>query len=231
MTRLPDFEGMAVFASVAQVGSFAGAARELGISKGTVSKIVSRLDERLGVRLFQRTSRRLSLTETGRTLLAAAARLVAEAEAAEDEASANAEASRGRIRLACPMSFGLSYVAPVLPEFLAAFPQVAIELHLSDALVDVIGDGFDLALQPDFVVWDEIASGALEAVLEDWELPPVALHLVMPPGGMRPARVQALIDFLAAKLAVAPWSESAPFRVPRAGSGRKRAGRERGHRP
>lgn len=303
MARLPDLEGMAVFAKVAQAGSFARAAGELGLSKATVSKIVARLERRLGARLLQRTSRRLALTETGRTLLGSATRLVAEAEAAEDAAAADAGAPRGRIRVACPMSFGLASVAPVLPEFLAAHPQVAIELHLGDELVDVIGGGFDLALriaslpdsslvarrlctvrrrlvgapayfarhgrprhpselarhaclgyaylptphlwrfrnasgeevavrpagplaanngdaltpallaglglalQPDFMAWGQLESGALEAVLEGWEMEPIALHLVSPPGGPRPARVQALVEFFAAKLASAPWSQ------------------------
>lgn len=304
MAKLPDLEGMAVFARVAQAGSFARAASELELSKATVSKIVSRLEARLGTRLFLRTSRRLSLTDTGRTLLGAAARLVAEAEAAEGAASADSGAPRGRIRVACPMSFGLAYVAPVLPAFLAQLPQVEIELHLGDELVDLIGEGFDLALriaalpdssliarklcsvrrrlvaspayleregrpghpselarhaclgyaylptphlwrftngageevvvrpagplranngdaltpalvaglgvalQPDFAVWRELESGALVSILDDWEAPPIALHVVTPPGGMRPARVQALIDFLLQELATAPWSKA-----------------------
>src|SRR5690606_13655391 len=147
MAKLPDLEGMAVFARVAQAGSFARAAAELDLSKSTVSKIVSRLEARLGARLFHRTSRRLSLTETGRTLLEAAARLVAEAEAAEEEASATAAAPRGRIRMVCPMSFGLLYVAPLLPDFLAAHPEVTIDLQLTDEIVDLVGAGYDLALR------------------------------------------------------------------------------------
>lgn len=302
MAKLPDLEGMAIFARVAQAGSFARAAGELEVSKATVSKAVARLEERLGTRLFQRTSRRLSLTDAGRKLLDTAARLVADAEAAESEASAEGEVPRGRIRLACPMSFGIDYVAPVLPKFLAEFSQVSIELHLGDEIVDVVGDGFDLALriaalpdsslvarrlcavrrrlvaapaylaqrgrprhpsdlgehaclgyaylptphlwrfanaageevavrpagplcanngdalmpallaglgialQPDFVVWRELASGALEEILPEWETEPIALHVVGPPGGLRTARVRALVEFLTRELASAPWN-------------------------
>ena len=301
MSKLPDLEALAIFAKVAETQSFSGAADILALSKATVSKAVSRLELRLGTTLLHRTSRRFALTDAGRTLAARATQMVAEAEAAEGEALDQSVTPRGLVRLAAPMSFGMSYVAPALPEFLATHPDVSIDLHLSDEVIDLVGGGFDcavriaaledssltarrlrpiqrrlvaspayleqrgrphhpddlarhscltyaylptaqtwrfvngqgeeaivrphgplrannadaltaalcaglgLAPQPDFIYWRDIQAGTLEMVMTDWELPPIAVHLVAPGGGPRPARVSAFMDYLTRRFTAPLW--------------------------
>jgi len=300
--RLPDFEGWAIFAKVAELGSFGRAATAIGVAPATVSKAVSRLENRLGSPLFHRTSRRVTLTEAGRGSLEGARRLLAEAEALEAEVSEESAAPRGLVRVAAPLSFSLAYLGEMLAEFLRIHPEITVDLNLSDARVDIVEQGFDLALrigsledsslrarrlcpvalrlvaspayfrqwgkpahprdlashralvytntanpgvwtfehadegavrvsvpsvlkannadilepllanglglalQPDFMVWRQIAEGRLEIALPDWSAPATALHLVTPPSLLRPRRVQALIDFLAQRLAGAPWT-------------------------
>lgn len=292
--RLPDFEAWAIFATVVEQRSFSGAARALGLSKATVSKAVTRLEGQLGATLFHRTSRTLSLTETGRALAPRAARILTEAVCAEEEASDAASAPKGLVRLAAPMTFGLQYVAPAIAEFLAMHPGIEVELCLDDRTTDLVEQGIDVALRiaqlpdsslrarrlapiprravaapaylarrgrprhpaelgdhdclcytnlpsdawrfygpggaevavkptgplransgeallpalraglgvtvlPDFIIGEDLAAGTIEEILSDWHWTPIALHLVTPPNPLRPARVEAVIDFLVAR--------------------------------
>jgi DNA-binding transcriptional LysR family regulator len=147
MSKLPDFEGLAMFAKVAEEGSFAAAAAAMGVSVATVSRAVTRLEDRLGGRLFNRTSRRLALTDYGHSLAERAAKMYAEAEETEDFARETSSRPRGLVKLAAPLSFGGRWVAPLLPEFFRAYPDISVDLHLTDVHVDLIGDGFDAALR------------------------------------------------------------------------------------
>lgn len=302
MNKLPDLEAWAIFAKVAETGSFARTAAEFSLSQATVSKAISRLEARMKTVLFHRTSRRISLTANGHAALERAARILEEGQAVEAEVAEQSTSLRGLIRLSAPMSFGLARLAPVLPGFLQAHPDVELDVHFNDQQVDLIGDRFDLslriatmvdssllarqlckvrillvgspeyfarhgrprhpsdlahhkalqysyqrsgthwrfkharhgeftqsmavqmqannadaltpallaglgvALQPAFLAWPALQTGALEAVMEDWQVDPIALHILTPPGRNRPARVQALIEHLAQAFASEPWA-------------------------
>jgi DNA-binding transcriptional LysR family regulator len=144
MEHLAD---LAVFARVAELKSFTAAAERLGLDRSAPSKAVSRLEDRLGVRLLHRTTRRLSLTAAGETLFQRIAGALGEIEAAASEATGAADTPRGKLRAALPMTFGLLHVAPALPEFLARHPQVTLDVVLEDRQTDLVASGVDVALR------------------------------------------------------------------------------------
>ena len=145
--RLPDLEAWAIFASVVEHRSFSAAADAIGTSKATVSKAITRLEARLGQSLFHRTSRRLTLTESGSGLAEHARRILADAQAAEEAAHDAATAPAGLIRMTAPLTLGMVQLAPMLADFLAGHPGIEIDLNLSDSKVDIVADGIDVALR------------------------------------------------------------------------------------
>ena len=138
---------LAVFTSVVRLESFAGAAEAHALSASAVSRLIARLEEKLGVRLIQRTTRRLSLTEAGATFHARASRILSDLEEAEAEASASALRPRGTVRISAPVALGRRHLGAAVDDILKAFPELAIDLSLSDRFVDLVDEGFDLAVR------------------------------------------------------------------------------------
>ncbi|RKH51714.1 LysR family transcriptional regulator [Corallococcus sp. AB049A] len=135
------------FAEVVRTGSFTVAARSLGLSKATVSKQVMALEEALGVRLLQRTTRKLSPTAEGRALAARCQRMTQELEAAKAEVLLLRRKPRGPLRVSIPMSFGLLRVLPAMPEFLERYPEIELDIQLDDRVVDLVEQGFDACIR------------------------------------------------------------------------------------
>jgi DNA-binding transcriptional LysR family regulator len=307
MPQMPDFEAWAIFAKVAEKGSFSQAADELGLAKTTVSKAVTRLEERMRTTLLHRTTRQLSLTESGRVSLERAARIFSDGMAVESEILEEAAIPRGLVRVASTIAFGIEQLANVLPGFMKRFPEIEVDLCLTEDRVDIVAESFDLALRvgpladssmrisrlfsfrvpvvgspaffdlhgrpdhprelakmpalvfthilgagvwhfshprhgacdvqvdgpvrfnnavaaipalvsgigmtalPEAYVSRELADGRLEAVLPDWIVTPMPLHVMTPPGRARPARVRVLIEYLRQCFAAQSWAVGIEF--------------------
>src|SRR6201987_3520580 len=144
MDRLRAFE---VFATVVGQGSFTRAADKLDTSPANVTRYVNELEESLGARLLNRTSRRLSLTETGETLYDRALSILEDVAEAEAVASTAAIQPRGRLRVNAPLSFGIRHLAPLWPRFSARYPDIELDVSLVDRVVDLVEEGYDLAVR------------------------------------------------------------------------------------
>lgn len=138
---------MTVFTAVVDAGSFVGAAEALGLSRAAVSRLVGELESRLGVRLLHRTTRRLSLTDEGRIFHLRCKAVLAELDEAEAEVSARSGAARGLLKLNVPVTFGLLHLAPLWSEFMARHPGVVLDITLSDRVVDLVEEGYDMAVR------------------------------------------------------------------------------------
>ncbi len=138
---------MRVFTQIVESGSFSAAAERLDISPAMATKHVAALEDRLGARLLHRTTRRLSLTETGKSYHERCVEILAEIEDLERSTGERVERPRGLLRITAPVSFGISHLAPRLAEFLSRYPEVRIDLALNDRIVDLVEEGYDLAIR------------------------------------------------------------------------------------
>jgi DNA-binding transcriptional LysR family regulator len=136
-----------VFARTVTAGSMSAAARELGVTPPVVSKRIRALEERLGVRLLQRTTRKVALTEAGQGFYERVVAILASVDEAEAWVSRRAATARGTLRVSAPTTFGRLHIAPLLLDFMALFPDVTVDLDLSDSFVDIVGDGYDVAVR------------------------------------------------------------------------------------
>lgn len=142
-----DLSSIEIFVKVVDAGSFSAAARTLGVSKSHTSKRVSQLEDRLGARLLQRTTRKLTLTEAGRTFYERCSHILGQLEEAEQLIAELSNSPRGRLRMAVPMSLGLRYLAPLVAEFAKEFDAVMLDVQYSDARVDLLEEDYDLAIR------------------------------------------------------------------------------------
>ncbi|MCW8881623.1 MAG: LysR family transcriptional regulator [Sedimenticola sp.] len=138
---------IAVFVQVVESGSFTAAAERLSLSKSVISKYVTRLEDRLGARLLNRTTRRLSLTEAGRAFYERSERGLQELAEAELEVSHLLGEPRGTLRINAPMSFGVLHIAPAMPSFLQRYQELSVDINFDDRKVDVIEAGFDVSIR------------------------------------------------------------------------------------
>ena len=144
---MDTLSGMRLFTKVVEVGSFSAAGRQLGLAVSSVSRQVGALEEALGTRLLNRSTRSLGLTEAGGIYYARASRIIADVDDANAAVSELTETPRGTLRLNVPVGFGRRYIAPYMQEFLAAHPGVRVELNVTDHYVDLIEEGADLAIR------------------------------------------------------------------------------------
>lgn len=176
---------LAVFVAVVETQGFSAAARRLGLTKSAVSKRINRLEKRLGLRLLQRTTRAMSLTEAGRVLFDDAVQGVALLERSAQQAAGLVETPRGVLRVTASVTFGKLCLAPLIPEFLARYPEIELQLTLLDRMVDLVEEGYDVALRLTRKPPDAVVAKALM---------PVHYRLCATPGALNGRRIETPVD-------------------------------------
>ncbi|MEO8740387.1 MAG: LysR family transcriptional regulator [Casimicrobiaceae bacterium] len=146
-TTMDRFHAISAFARVVEAGSFVGAAARLDVSVSAVSRQVSDLEAHLDARLLNRTTRRLSLTESGRVFYERCVQLLADLDEAEQSAGAGTVTPRGTLRLTCGTTFGTRYLAPAIADFMVRYPEMRFDVDLSDRATDLVDEGFDAAVR------------------------------------------------------------------------------------
>ncbi len=144
---MDKFQEMRVFAAVVDAGSFVGASESIEMSKPAVSRHVAALEARLGVRLLQRTTRKLSLTDEGEVFYARCKELLVEVDEAEAEVSARSGQATGLLRINVPVSFGIQHLSPLWPAFMERHPGLTLDVTLADRVVDLVEEGCDMAVR------------------------------------------------------------------------------------
>ncbi|TQV88478.1 LysR family transcriptional regulator [Aliikangiella coralliicola] len=147
MTKNKLLDGIVTFVQVVESNSFSNAAEKLGHSASYISKEVNKLEERLGTRLLNRTTRNLSLTDEGKTYYQRCRQIVIDAEDAETAINRQQEHPRGLLKLSAPYSFGMAHLTDALPDFLLQYPDVQLEVEFNERLVDLVAEGFDMAIR------------------------------------------------------------------------------------
>lgn len=147
-------DGMVIFAEVISSGSFTAAAQRSGHSTSYISKEINKLEDRLGVRLIQRTTRKIRLTPEGELYYHQARQIIEDAEQAVYALSGRQSEPKGELKISCPVSFGLSRIRPILAKFMATYPQITLNIDLSDKKVDVVADGFDVVIRATALLQD-----------------------------------------------------------------------------
>jgi DNA-binding transcriptional LysR family regulator len=161
---LDHLSDLAVFVRVVDTQGFSAAARAVGLTKSAVSKRINRLEQQLGLRLLQRTTRAMSLTEAGRVLYERAAQGVALLDESARLAAGLVEAPRGTLRVTASVTFGKRCLAPLIPEFLARYPEIELQLTLLDRFVDLVEEGYDVALRLTRTPPEQVVAKALMPV-------------------------------------------------------------------
>jgi DNA-binding transcriptional LysR family regulator len=199
---MPNIEDLETFVAVADTGGVSPAARRLGLPKSIVSRRLGRLEAELGAQLLTRNTRGAALTEAGATFREHAARAVAEIDAARESVSPNGEL-RGLLRIAVPMSLGITHLAPMLARFAAGHPLLQLHVAFSDRFVDLIGEGFDVAIRIGYLQ---------DSVLVARRVGAVAAALVASPDYVKAHGAPASLEELQTHAALMQGTESWRFR-------------------